>query len=63
MNKLKAMFFLLMAEEEANKRGDTARAAEIRANYLLFCDGFYDEYFEEKLSRRNTAILTDGAGR
>jgi len=63
MNKLTAMLFLLTAEAEANERGNTARAAEIRADYLLFCDGFYDEYFKETISRRNTASLTDGTGR
>jgi hypothetical protein len=47
MNKTQAMLFLLAAEEKAFKAGDIIRAAKIRVVYLSFCEGFYDDIFEE----------------
>jgi len=40
------MFLLLLAEAEAAKDGDVVREAELRAEYLLLCDGYYDYLFE-----------------
>ncbi|MDR0472316.1 MAG: hypothetical protein LBH43_01400 [Treponema sp.] len=47
MNKVQAMLFILSAEDKAMKRNDIVRATEIRADYILLCDGFYDWLFDE----------------
>ena len=46
--KIFMMLFLLEAEKRALAKNDVIRAAEIRADYNLLCEGFYDkELFEE----------------
>jgi hypothetical protein len=46
MSKTQAMFFLLIAEDEAKKNGNIEIALDIRADYILLVNGFYDEILD-----------------
>lgn len=55
------MLLMLDAEKTAEEHGDIVRAAEIRAEYLLLIDGFYDDVFNLSVSeviQANKSLIT-----